>query len=545
MPVTVKFCGAAGMVTGSCYLVTHPGGRFLVDCGMFQGSKTLRELNYGAFPFDPTSLDFVILTHAHIDHSGLLPKLYLAGFKGPIYASEATGALLAYVLPDSGHIQESEVNRLNRRNARRGRPSVSAIYTQWDAEAALGHLVPLPFDRWCELGRGLSVRLWNAGHILGAASLEFEITPMANVRSPLRLLFSGDLGPGHKAFEHDPRAPEGLDYLIMESTYGDRARAESEPERRQALLAEEVRAAWAAGGNLLIPAFAIERTQELLYDLTSLFDCGAIPRTNLFLDSPLAIKATGVFQTYLEAPSGGQQKRNPFAGPNIHYVTSVAESKALNRISSGAIIIAGSGMCDAGRIRDHLLHNLWRPEATVLLVGYQAPGTLGSLLLQGVPAVRIRGEEVRVRARIRALDTYSGHASRSDLVRWAKDRFPVRSAIFLTHAEEAARIAMQRALINAGCTRSAVCLPGFDETIELVPNGRPRVLPPEPGSTPRLDRQTLKPTDWHNAYARLLLDFSQTLRKLPGDNEREELINRLQSELVDIPARRHPRRRAG
>jgi metallo-beta-lactamase family protein len=527
LSIRIKFCGAAGTVTGSCYLVTHPGGRFLVDCGMFQGSKTLRELNYGAFPFDPAGLDFAILTHAHIDHSGLVPKLCLAGFKGPVYASEGTRELLAYMLPDSGHIQETDVERLNRRNSQRGRPTVTPIYTQKDAEACLARFAPLPFEKWCEIGTGVRARLWNAGHILGAASVELEIATGVPRQRFLNILFSGDLGPGHKAFHRDPDAPENFDYLVVESTYGNRERLEIDPERRRALLADEVRAALKAGGNLLIPAFAVERTQELLYDLTTLFDSGALPRAPVFLDSPLAIKATGVFQAHLAEIANGNAARNPFVGPNIRYVTSVEESKALNRIASGAVIIAASGMCDAGRIRDHLLHNLWRPDATVLIVGYQAPGTLGSLLLQGVPSVRIHGEELRVRARIRNLDVYSGHADRRELIRWVRERLPVRRAIFLTHGEQGALESFREALLAAGCLESDLYLPRLDETVELGVHGRLHRIKPEPGAGPRLAAGALAPTDWHNAYAAFLLDFGASLRALPDDKARTRLLDRL------------------
>ncbi len=532
MAVRLKFCGAAGTVTGSCYLVRHPGGRFLVDCGMFQGPKTLRELNYGGFPFAPASVDFVVLTHAHIDHSGLVPKLCRAGFAGPVHATPGTRDLLAYMLPDSGHIQESEVERLNRRNARRGRPQVTPIYTQAEAEAALERLAPIPLGRWSELGKGVRVRAWNAGHILGAASLEFEIATGETRQRLLRLLFSGDLGPEHAPLQRGPEAPENYDYVVVEATYGDRERPALDPERRRALLAREVRAALAAGGNLLIPAFAVERTQELLYDLTSLFESGALPRVNLFLDSPLAIKATGVFQAHLAELAGGDKGRNPFIGPNIRYVTDGAESRALERIAGGAIIMAGSGMCDAGRIREHLAHNLWRPETTVLLVGYQAPGTLGSLLQRGVGAVRIHGEEVRVRARIRSLEAYSGHADRGELLRWAGERLPVRRGIFLTHGEEGSLAALRQGLAALGCAEESLYIPRLDETVELGLHGHPRPLAAAAGEAPRLAPEALRPADWHNAYAAFLLEFGETLRGLPDDAARERLLAMLASELA-------------
>jgi len=528
--ISLNFCGGAGTVTGSCYLVHHPQGRFLVDCGLFQGPKTLRELNYGSFPFDPAKIDVVLLTHAHIDHSGLLPKLVKQGFPGRIVTTPGTRDLLTFMLPDAGHIQESDVERLNRRNRQRGRAEVEPIYTEADAEASLARLAAVPYGRWVECGSGVRARFWNAGHILGAASIEVEVATGDPRRRVLRLLFSGDLGPGHKIFHPDPDAPENFDYIVVESTYGDRERPAITPEARRRILRNEVQAAMKRGGNLLIPAFAVERTQELLFDLGRLFATGELPRIQVFLDSPLAIRATEVFSRHARDLEDTRDIDLPFSQPNFRFVETVEQSKAVGRIRSGAIVIAASGMCDAGRIRHHLKQNLWRPDSTVLLVGYQAPGTLGSLIEQGVKAVRIHGDEVSVKAAIRRIDAYSGHADRTEIVEWVKERLPAKRAIFLTHGEESALTSLKEALTAAGCDPARVLIPRLDDRIELSdgddgPRPKPvtRRLPPEAVGRP----------DWHNDYAALALDLQHRLNELGDDAGRRRLLKRVRDALQE------------
>ncbi|WP_419904469.1 MBL fold metallo-hydrolase [Kiloniella sp.] len=292
MSVQIKFCGAAGTVTGSCYWIQTNGYQFLVDCGLFQGTKTIKELNYSAFPFDPREIDFVLLTHAHIDHCGLIPKLVKAGFKGPIYTTAATHDLLTYMLPDSGYIQETEVKHLNRRNRQRGRDPVQPIYNLIDAEAALQQIRTVIYEKWQRPHNDIQVRYWNAGHILGSASIEVEI--MDNDKK-LRLLFSGDIGPDNKLFHPDPDAPGSFDYVFCESTYGGRNRDDLSIDLRRQTLMEEINDAMHAGGTLVIPSFAVERTQELLLDISYLIKHEMIPCSTVFLDSPLAIRITSVF----------------------------------------------------------------------------------------------------------------------------------------------------------------------------------------------------------------------------------------------------------
>jgi metallo-beta-lactamase family protein len=510
----LTFLGAAGTVTGSCCLLEHQNRRVLVDCGMFQGSKTLKELNYGAFPFDPKSIDAVLLTHAHIDHSGLVPKLCRAGYRRRVHATRETRDLLRFMLPDAGAIQESEVERLNRRRTRRGEAPVEAIYTLADAERSLEQIVPVELGEAREVAPGITARFWPAGHILGAASIELALEGVG--AQPLRILFSGDLGPEAAAMT----GPAPCDYVVMEATYGDRDRERPSAEERRRRLAEEVRAAMEAGGNLLIPAFAVERTQALLHDLAVLFAEGGLEPVEVFIDSPLATRVTEVFDRHIEDPDNRPDllKRRGF-----HFIEDVGTSKSLNSIRSGAIILAGSGMCDAGRIRHHLKAHLWRPETTVLFVGYQAPGTLGWLIQSGKEAVRIMGEEVRVAARIRSLDTYSAHADQSALLDWLAMRQPIGSALVLTHGEPAAIAALAARVRTRFGTETPVLMPELGAVLVLDRAQPPRL---DPGM-PRLPAPEFGRADWHNDYAAFLLALSERLRRAPDEASRAAIIARV------------------
>ncbi|WP_431858054.1 MBL fold metallo-hydrolase [Azospirillum sp.] len=522
MALSLTFHGAAGTVTGSCFRLRTPHGEVLVECGLFQGTKTVRELNYRPFPFDPARIRAVLLTHAHIDHSGLLPKLVKLGFRGRIHATPATVDLLEFMLPDSAYIQEVEVDHLNRRNRQRGRPTVQPIYTREDAARTLARLKPADYDDWIDVIPGVRARFWQAGHLLGSASVEVEIR---EGKGAVRVLFSGDVGPGGKRFHADAEGPTRPDWLVLETTYGDRERADVDEEARQTLLRNEVRAALDAGGNLLIPVFAVERTQELLYDLNSLFDQGRLPPADVFLDSPLASAVTGVFSRHLRGLNGGA---DPFARPNLHIVESVEQSKRLNALAGGAIIMAASGMCDAGRIRHHLKNQLWHSRCTVLLVGYQAPGTLGRMLLNGVKRVRIHGEEVEVRARIRSLDVYSGHADRSGLLAWAAARGGVGQGTFLVHGEGPARAAIRDALIAQGWDADGIAIPDLDETVDLTAR-RPHAITEAPARLPA--SAVAATSDWHNRYAETVLSLAHTLDTAPDDATRDRILAQVRSVL--------------
>jgi metallo-beta-lactamase family protein len=527
MSVTVRFCGAARTVTGSCHLFETPAGRLLVDCGMFQGPKTLKELNYGKFPFAPSDIDCVLLTHAHIDHSGLIPKLTRGGFRGAIWATRGTIDLCSYMLPDAGSIQESEVMMLNRRNAARGRPLVAPIYTQRDAIASLDAFRPVDYERWFEAMPGVRARYWNAGHLLGSASIEVEFAGAGKDGKPLRVLASGDLGPDAKLLEPDPEAPTGLDYIICESTYGDADRPPVTRESRRQHLAAEVRAAQERGGALLIPAFAVERTQELIVDLVDLMERGEIPAAPIFLDSPLAIRATEVFRQHTESLESDNIDRL-LASPHLRCTETVEESKSIARLAGFHIIIAASGMCDAGRIRHHLKRWLWHAKATVLLVGFQAQGTLGRFLVDGAKAVRIMGEPVKVAARIRRLDEYSGHADGPELARWIASRRPILRGVFLVHGEEPAMTGLAERIAERTVPAAKVFTPLLDDIYELTTEAP---TPIDAAHRRRLEPAAVVNLDWHNDMSKLILDINDAVEAAADNRARGVIIRRLRRAL--------------
>lgn len=518
----LRFHGAARGVTGSCFEIETGVCRVLVDCGLFQGSKSEKELNYGDFPFDPKTVDAVILTHAHIDHSGLLPKLVRLGFAGSIFATLPTIDLCSVMLPDSAHIQEMEVENLNRRNAQRGRLQVSPIYAVADVAACMRQFRPVQYDVWTTVGTGVRARYWNAGHLLGSASVEIEID-RGETGAPLRLLFSGDIGPGQKLLQADPEGPKGVDYLICESTYGDRDRPELSRDQRRATLGEEVRRAAASQGPLIIPSFAVERTQELLVDLFLLARNGLIPSAPIFVDSPLATRASMIFERHAGEIESGDQLLETLRSGEIRFTETVEQSKAINRLSGFFIVIAASGMCDAGRIRHHLKANLWRANATVMMAGYQAQGSLGRILLDGASRVRIQGEEINVKARIVPFDLYSGHADATELVSWVARRSPVHGAIFLTHGEETG-LAGLRDRLSTTFASNRIVLPQIDDAYELGPSSarqidlnRPRRLKPE--KVARLD--------WHNDLSKLLIEVTDQVNAAADERSRAAIIRRL------------------
>ncbi|WP_375204257.1 MBL fold metallo-hydrolase [Hyphococcus sp.] len=529
MSMRMKFCGAAGTVTGSCYWIEHEKGAFIIDCGMFQGSKTLKELNYGDFPFPTHDADFVLLTHAHIDHSGLLPKLMCNGFDGEVYATEGTKDLLQFMLPDSGYIQEMEVGYLNRRNAQRGRKAVEPIYTSEQGAAAAGEIIAREYQRWFEPGPGVRARFWNAGHILGSASIEVEIETGEDDARIMRLLFSGDIGPDHKLFHPDPDGPSNLDYVICESTYGARERPVLKPDARRKVLADIVRKAMARDGVLVIPAFSVERTQELLADLSMLMKNGDIEERIVFLDSPLAIKATEAFQRHAGDLEDLGRNGQLFQNPAFHFTRTVDESKAINNYENGVIIIAASGMCEAGRIRHHLKRRLWNEKNTILMTGYQAPGTLGAILEAGAKAVRIQGEEIRVKAHIQSIDVYSGHVDANGLVDWMMARQPVTRGVFLTHGEEEGLNALQERLVARGFEKDRVIIPQLDDEVDLL--GRKGVA--MRAGPRRLGQAGVVNLDWHNDLAKLSLDIREALEDAADERARNVILRRLRRALEE------------
>lgn len=526
MTVTIHFHGASGTVTGSCYRIVHPKGQFLVDCGMFQGNKTVRDLNYKPLPFDPKAIDFLLLTHAHIDHAGLLPKLTKNGYRKPIWCTAPTAGLLEYLLPDAAGIQESEAEFESRKRGRKGNAPLEPLYQMRDAEEALAHRQTLDYEQWIEPGPGVRARYWNAGHILGSASIEVDVDD--DNGKTVAILFSGDLGPDEKVFYKAPNAPSSFDYILSESTYGGRDRPPYTLDQRREDLKKEINDALGRGGNLVIPTFAVERSQELLHDIGVLIKDKEIAPSRVFLDSPLASKVTAVYRKY-EAMFDDVQlsAKELFNDPSFRIIESVDDSKAINQIKGGAIIMSASGMCDAGRIKHHLANNLPRANATVLFVGYQAPGTLGQIILSGAKSVRIHGEEIPVRARIRSMGNYSAHADHSELMAWIKGRLPAHGAIFLTHGEDEERTALRNALLATGIAGDQVILPLLDDAVELIAGGGRTTLEPQ---ARRLDLNQIN-ADWYNAYSSFVLDLSNRLQVAPSDAERLKLMASLKDKL--------------
>jgi metallo-beta-lactamase family protein len=517
----LRFHGAAGSVTGSNFLLETGSTRILVDCGMFQGSKTEKELNYRPLPYDVGSLAAVILTHAHIDHSGLIPKLVKAGYAGPILATAGTLDLCSVMLPDSGYIQQVEVEQLNKRSRRRRRDPVEPIYTVEDALASMAQFRSIAFEQWHRVSDDIRFRFWNAGHMLGSASVEVEATAPAG---PIRILFSGDLGPGHKLLQFDPEAPAGFDHVVVESTYGDTDRGEITEAQRRGALRAEVRAAIHDNGALLIPSFAVERTQELLADLVQLMDAGDLPVVPIVIDSPLAGRASQIFHRHARHLENGDRLVRAMEARNVRFTETVEQSKALDHIGGFHIVIAASGMCEAGRIRHRLKNWLWRDEATVLLVGYQAAGTLGRILEDGARRVRIQGEEIEVRARIRKLDIYSGHADGPELAGWVGDRQPIRGSVFLVHGEQPALDGL-RGRLSASMPESRIVVPRLDAAFELTPEGARDIS--AAAAPPRIDPVRTGRPDWHNDLQRLILDLEAELAGAADDRSRGVVIRRL------------------
>jgi len=458
----ITFYGAAKTVTGSCYLIEHQSLRFLVDCGLYQGSKELKERNYGPFPFEPAEIDFLLLTHAHIDHSGLIPKLYKAGFKGPVYATAGTMDLSGVMLPDCGHIQEMEVERKNRKSMRSGKALLKPIYMATDAHDCLRYFRPVEYNIPISPAVGIEVLFRDAGHIFGSAILEIFYD---NGGGREKLVFTGDLGRYNHYLVNDPESITAADYLVMESTYGNRVHKDQSADKEK--FSQIINETFQRGGNVIIPAFAVDRTQTVLMMLSNMLDAGKIKPGSIYVDSPLAIQATEIFcrypQYFDEETTELYKKKGhcPLEFKNLVFSRTAEESMALNNIKSGAIIISASGMADAGRIKHHLKHNLWRSESSVIFMGYQAQGTLGRRILDGNKVVRIHGEEVAVRAQIYSLSGFSAHADSIELLQWLRGFKKAPKRIFITHGEEEASHAF--ALLVRQQMTTEVIVPSFGD----------------------------------------------------------------------------------
>lgn len=440
----LNFFGAAGGVTGSCYLLEAGGAKILIECGMLQGVDAKRGLPEDRFPFNPEEINVLLLTHAHIDHSGRIPLLVKKGFRGKIICTDATADLCSIMLPDSGHIQEAEAEWENRKRQRAGRPLIKPLYTSKDALDCQKFFSPVGYHEQIEISKGVRANFVDAGHLLGSASI--EVVCIDDGGHMTNIVFSGDIGRANRPILRDPEYIQEADYVLCESTYGDRLHETK--GRLIDQLAQVLGETIDRRGNVVVPAFAIGRTQEILYDINRLLEEKRVPgleKVPVFIDSPLAIEGTEVFmRNYLscyddEAVRMIQAGDNPFEFPTLRTAQTVQESMAINFAQGTNIIISASGMCEAGRIRHHLKHNLWRADSTILFVGYQAEGTLGRKLLDGEKKVMLFGEEIGVHARIAQIEGYSGHADRDDLIKWLGAYKTPPKKIFIIHGEDAVR----------------------------------------------------------------------------------------------------------
>ncbi len=462
----ISFHGAAGSVTGSCHLVECAGRRILIDCGLYQGRRELNEENAEPFGFDPAGIDYLLLTHAHLDHCGRIPLLIKQGFKGEIITTSASRELARLIMLDSAQLQEEEAGYRSRKTARRNKkhsPENEPLYTELDALNSLDCFGRIAvYNKPLNPAPGISATFLDAGHILGSASILLDLEEEGRRK---RLLFSGDLGYGGRPILCDPSRPPHVDMVVMETTYGDRLHKPLQGSVEE--FYEAITDAFRRGGNIVIPTFALERAQELLYYLREGVESGRLPRTmHIFLDSPMAISATEIFERHPECYDSETAElfrdgHDPYNVPGMHFTRETAESMAINRIVGGAVIMAGSGMCTGGRVRHHLKHNLWREDSSVIFVGYAAQGTLARIIIDGAESVRLYGEEIQVRARIHTINGFSAHADRDELLAWhGHTGNPDKT--FLVHGEEEVMKRFASRLKN-----TEVVIPSLHESVEF------------------------------------------------------------------------------
>ena len=461
----LTFLGAARTVTGSCYLLEANDKKILVDCGMFQGSKSIKQFNERPFAFHPGEIDAMVLTHAHVDHSGLIPRLVKEGFKGRIHCTKSTQQLCTILLPDSAHIQESDAELANRKGLRAGKSQVMPLFTIDDAYISLQYFYVHDFEENFEVVPGITARLHVAGHILGSAVVRLEVEENGKKTT---LIFSGDVGQPKQPIIEDPSILEGADFVTTESTYGDRKHKAYDKE---AELAKIINDTLERGGNVIIPAFAVGRTQVLLYYFQKLTQEGKIPDVPIYVDSPMATKATGITLASKEEYDAETRALIEFQGDrlfamkNVHFTATPEESRMINSIDGPKIILSASGMADAGRILHHLKHNLWRPECTVVFAGYQADGTMGRNLIDGAKKVKIMGETIHVAAEIVNMTGFSAHADRDQLLDWYKKMPKKPKIFFVTHGEFSAASALGKELqMQLG---TAVYIPKYGDSVVI------------------------------------------------------------------------------
>lgn len=512
----ITFLGAAKTVTGSNFLVEAAEKKFLVDCGMYQGKVTEEFENSDPFLYDVNSIDFMLLTHAHIDHSGRIPKLYNEGFRGNIYATKATCDLCGIMLPDSGHIQEVEVVWKNKKRIRQGEKALPPLYTAEDAYKCLEIFKPVDYDDIVEIDDNISVRFNDAGHMLGSSIIEVWVTEDGKTK---KIVFTGDLGNNDLPLLDSPTMISNADYLVMESTYGNRLHIRNDDKAKMFL--DIVSETLDNGGRVIIPSFAVGRTQEILYEIDKLKEefgqdeefarkYETLMKVPVYVDSPLAISATEVFKKNVDLFEDEIQEKikrgdNPLEFNGLQFTQTAEESKALNQDTRPAIILSASGMCDVGRIKHHLKHNLWNPKSTILFVGYQAPGTLGRSIVEGAKKVKIFGEEIAVNARVEYIEGYSGHADQTWLLNFIYSFTNPPKHVFLVHGEPEGQLELKEKIEQT--SECKVIIPNFGDSFELE-------------ETPKLLEQTKEIELYRKEFRRVdLLDRIEALKENIADIE--------------------------
>jgi len=514
----VTCLGGAGTVTGSNYLVENVfGKKVLVDCGMFQGGKQMERRNIRPWDFDPAQVSTLFLTHAHIDHSGRIPKLVKDGFNGKIITSPPTAELCEIMLLDSAHIQEMDAQWQTRKNRRRSNKEVKPLYTTEDARQSLQCLSAVERDEIIDVDKGIRARLRNAGHILGSSILELWV---AEGDSEIKLVFSGDIGKANQLILKDPHEVFNADYLFVESTYGNRLHKSYDDSKDELL--EAINYAVSNNEKIIIPAFAVERTQEIIYILSEFYRKGELPDIPIYLDSPLAIKATEIFKRNRkyydeEAAKIVKQGFDPFDMPGLHYTPDTKDSMAINERPGSAIIIAGNGMCTAGRIKHHLKHNLWREGASVVIVGFQAQGTTGRQIVEGKKIVKIFREDVSVRARVFTIGGFSAHADQKDLLHWVGNFAEAKPQVFVVHGEPSSSRALATLIHDNFGVKTHV--PGWRETLFLKPREMPIEVAPAEQEVVALDKDMLQ------VYAGVEEEISRLKWRIKREGNREKITD--------------------
>jgi metallo-beta-lactamase family protein len=459
----IKVLGAAKQVTGSCYSVSLDEERIIIDCGMFQGGKDSERLNYEKFDFNPRKYQALLLTHAHLDHCGRIPLLVKSGFRGKIYATEATKALAQIIMLDSAKIAAEDTKNENQRRAEQDLPARDPLYSVSDVQETMKLFSSVSYDENIKLTRNISAKFYDAGHILGSSSIQLTIKEKNKIKT---IVFSGDLGQNNSILVRKTEPITKADYVFMESTYGDRFH---EPEdKRKTELVRVIKESYKRGGKLMIPTFAVERTQELLYFLGEFMEQGIIPKMTVYLDSPMAIKSTDVFRKYSEYYNSDVQKRlkktkDVFGFPELRLTKTQEESKDINWIKGPCIVLAGNGMCTAGRIKHHIANNISNEKNTLLFVGFQVEGTLGYWIREGQKTIRLLGKEVQVKSTIENIEGFSAHADKPALLKWLKN-FTKKPKVFIVHGDAEQQVALSKTLSKE---KYENYIPSMNEVLEL------------------------------------------------------------------------------